>query len=101
MPSLLTVFCHYPLISTLKINIQRLKKKKMSDEEFKCLLDEEETVYDFEKFVKLEILDKKIDEPMIFLKIWILSHLYSSNLMSRIIRLDRNSKSYQKSLLWI
>ena len=34
----------------------------MSDEEFKCLLDEEETVYDFEKFVKLEIIIK-IDEP--------------------------------------
>ena len=32
----------------------------MSDEEFKCLLDEE--VYDFEKFVKLEIIIK-IDEP--------------------------------------
>ena len=38
----------------------------MSDEEFKCLLDEEETVYDFEKFVKLEIIIK-IDEPNDFL----------------------------------
>ena len=37
----------------------------MSDEEFKSLLDEEDTVYDFEKFVKLEILDE-IDEPNVF-----------------------------------
>ena len=33
----------------------------MSDDEFKCLFAEE-TVYDFEKFVKLEIIIK-IDEP--------------------------------------
>ena len=46
----------------------------MSDEEFKCLLDEEETVYDFEKFVKLEIIIK-IDEPNDFsqnLDFWVI-----------------------------
>ena len=37
----------------------------MSDDEFKSLLDEEEPVYDFENFVKLEILEES-DEPNVF-----------------------------------
>ena len=34
------------------------------DDEFKSLLDEEDTVYDFENFVKLEILEES-DEPKV------------------------------------
>ena len=34
------------------------------DDEFQSLLDEEDTVYDFENFVKLEILEES-DEPTV------------------------------------
>ena len=34
------------------------------DDEFKSLIDEEDTVYDFENFVKLEILEES-DEPTV------------------------------------
>ena len=37
----------------------------MSDDEFKSLLDEE-PVYNFENFVKLEILEESDDEPNVF-----------------------------------
>jgi len=44
---------------------RNIEKVKMSDDdEFKSLLDEEDTVYDFENFVKLEILEES-DEPTV------------------------------------
>ena len=44
---------------------RNIEKVEMGDDEFKSLLDEE-PVYDFENFVKLEILEESDDEPNVF-----------------------------------
>ena len=70
----------------------------MSDEECKCLLDKEETVYDFKKFVKLEIIIK-IDKPNDFSQNLDFESFEAEKSDVENEKIGQNLESYQKRLL--